>query len=171
MKKIVRLTESDLQRIIKESVNRIIKESDYMDDGDLEKQYGKNPDSMYTYGTNLNPEVVSGLDPHSMRRSGMGNKNADNKASWDYFDSVRDGADMRMRNRLNYDAERMNNPSRYELRDYMDGWNDERGDYDTPNSLFKDKLDKQWQDTKDREKYSRMADSRPLHRKGSINRA
>ena len=83
MKKIVRLTESDLHRIIKESVNRIIKESDYMDDGDLEKQYGKNPDSMYTYGTNLNPEVVSGLDPHSMRRSGMGNKNADNKASWD----------------------------------------------------------------------------------------
>lgn len=47
MKKIVRLTESDLHRIIKESVNRIIKESDYMDDGDLEKQYGKNPDSMY----------------------------------------------------------------------------------------------------------------------------
>ena len=38
MKKIVRLTESDLHRIIKESVNRIIKESDYMDDGDLEKQ-------------------------------------------------------------------------------------------------------------------------------------
>ena len=35
MKKIVRLTESDLHRIIKESVNRIINESDYMDDGDL----------------------------------------------------------------------------------------------------------------------------------------
>ena len=69
---------------------------------------------------------------------------------------------------INYDAERMNNPSRYELRDYMNGWNDERGDYDTPNSLFKDKLDKQWQDTKDREKYSRMADSRPLHRKSSL---
>ena len=65
----------------------------------------------------------------------------------------------------------MNNPSKYELRNYMNGWNDERGDYDTPNSLFKDKLDKQWQDTKDREKYSRMADSRPLHRKGSLNRA
>ena len=32
MKKIVRLTESDLHRIIKESVNRIIKESDYMND-------------------------------------------------------------------------------------------------------------------------------------------
>ena len=30
MRKIVRLTESDLHRIIKESVNRIIKESDYM---------------------------------------------------------------------------------------------------------------------------------------------
>ena len=31
MKKIVRLTESDLHRIIKESVNKIINESDYMD--------------------------------------------------------------------------------------------------------------------------------------------
>jgi uncharacterized protein YcgL (UPF0745 family) len=36
---------------------------------------------------------------------------------------------------------------------------------------FKNKLDKQWQDTKDMEKYSRQADTRPLHRKGSLNRA
>ena len=36
---------------------------------------------------------------------------------------------------------------------------------------FKDNLDKQWQDTKDKEKYSKMADSRPLHKKGSLNRA
>ena len=38
MRKIVRRTESDLHRIIKESVNRIINDSDYMDDGYLEKQ-------------------------------------------------------------------------------------------------------------------------------------
>ena len=29
-----------------------------MDDGNLEGQYYKNPDSMWTYGTNLNPAGV-----------------------------------------------------------------------------------------------------------------
>ena len=36
---------------------------------------------------------------------------------------------------------------------------------------LKDELDKSWKDTKDIEKYEKMADSRPLHRKGSLNRA
>jgi hypothetical protein len=40
----------------------------------------------------------------------------------------------------------------------------------TPNERFKQDLDKQWKDTQDVEKYSRQADSRPLHRKGSLNR-
>lgn len=62
-------------------------------------------------------------------------------------------------------------PNKWELYDYMYGWNEEKGDYDTPMSMFKDNLDKQWQDTKDKEKYSKMADSRLLHRKGSLNRA
>lgn len=36
---------------------------------------------------------------------------------------------------------------------------------------LKSSFDKQWQDTKDKEKYEKQADSRPLHRKGSLNRA
>lgn len=99
----IKLTESQLHKVIKESVKKILRESDYMDDGDLETQYGKNPDSMWTYGTNLNPEWVDGLDPHSVRNSGRGNKKADNEASWDYFDAVRNGADMKMRHRLELD--------------------------------------------------------------------
>lgn len=74
-----------------------------------------------------------------------------------------------MRSRLN--AHAYGRPNKWELYDYMYGWNEEKGDYDTPMSMFKDELDKQWQDTKDKEKYSKMADSRPLHRKGSLNRA
>lgn len=35
---------------------------------------------------------------------------------------------------------------------------------------LKDELDKSWKDTKDIEKYEKMADTRPLHRKGSLNR-
>lgn len=169
MKQTIRLTESDLHNLIKSCVRNVLNESDYMDDGNLEGQYYKNPDSMWTYGTNLNPAGVDGLDPHSIRRSGNGNKNADNRASWDYFDAVRNGADMKMRGRLNAHANRQ--PNKWELYDYMYGWNEEKGDYDTPMSMFKDNLDKQWQDTKDKEKYSKMADSRPLHRKGSLNRA
>ena len=38
------------------------------------------------------------------------------------------------------------------------------------NQRFKDSLDKQWQNTKDIEKYAKQCDSRPLHRKGSLNR-
>jgi hypothetical protein len=77
-----------------------LKESEYMDDGNLESQYGKNPDSMWTYGTNLNPSVVDGLEPNQVRHAGNGNIKNDNNASWDYFDAVSNGADMKMRNRL-----------------------------------------------------------------------
>ena len=52
MKKIIKLTESDLHRIIRKSVNNIIKESDYMDDGELEKQYARNFDSKWNYYSN-----------------------------------------------------------------------------------------------------------------------
>ena len=147
-----------------------LKESEYMDDGNLESQYGKNPDSMWTYGTNLNPSVVDGLEPNQVRHAGNGNIKNDNNASWDYFDAVSNGADMKMRNRL--DAaykERTNNSPFNASRKRMDM--DVAFPRQTPNERFKQDLDKQWKDTQDAEKYSRQADSRPLHRKGSLNRA
>ena len=147
-----------------------LKESDYMDDGNLESQYGKNPDSMWTYGTNLNPSVVDGLEPNQVRHAGNGNIKNDNNASWDYFDAVSNGADMKMRNRL--DAaykERTNNSPFNGIRKRMDMAM--AFPRQTPNERFKQYLDKQWKDTQDIEKYSRQADSRPLHRKGSLNRA
>lgn len=147
-----------------------LKESDYMDDGNLESQYGKNPDSMWTYGTNLNPSVVDGLEPNQVRHAGNGNIKNDNNASWDYFDAVSNGADMKMRNRL--DAaykERTNNSPFNVSRKRMDM--DVAFPRQTPNERFKQDLDKQWKDAQDIEKYSRQADSRPLHRKGSLNRA
>jgi len=167
MSKTIKLNRNQLINLISESVNRIINESDYMDDGDLERQYRKNADLLPYYNTCLDSDV----DPHFIRNSGNGNKKDDNLASWDYFDDARDGADMRMRYRLNADADnRYNPPYKKELSDYMHGWNQEKGRYDTPMSMFKDELDKRWQDTKDLEKASRMANSRPLHRKGSLNR-
>ena len=147
-----------------------LKESDYMDDGNLESQYGKNPDSMWTYGTNLNPSVVDGLEPNQVRHAGNGNIKNDNNASWDYFDAVSNGADMKMRNRLDADyRERTNNSPFNGIRKRMDMAM--AFPRQTPNERFKQDLDKQWKDTQDIEKYSRQADSRPLHRKGSLNRA
>jgi hypothetical protein len=35
---------------------------------------------------------------------------------------------------------------------------------------FKDELDKKWKSQQERAKYEKMADSRPLHRKSSLNR-
>jgi hypothetical protein len=146
-----------------------LKESEYMDDGNLESQYGKNPDSMWTYGTNLNPSVVDGLEPNQVRHAGNGNIKNDNNASWDYFDAVSNGADMKMRNRLDADyRERTNNSPFNVSRKRMDM--DVAFPRQTPNERFKQDLDKQWKDTQDVEKYSRQADSRPLHRKGSLNR-
>ena len=147
-----------------------LKESDYMDDGNLESQYGKNPDSMWTYGTNLNPSVVDGLEPNQVRHAGNGNIKNDNNASWDYFDAVSNGADMKMRNRLDADyRERTNNSPFNGIRKRMDMAM--AFPRQTPNERFKQDLDKQWKDTQDIAKYSRQADSRPLHRKGSLNRA
>lgn len=183
MKKKVRLTESDLHRIVKESVKRILRETQYMDDGNLEPQYDKNPDSMWTYGTNLNPQGVSGLDPHSVRGTGLGNKKQDNLASWDYFDAVSQGADMKMRDQANHAYDERTKPLR-NTNDYKSKYDKQAYLYsrDYPTSQYnhlgingwaddlKQDFDKQWQNTKDIEKYSKQADSRPLHRKGSLNR-
>lgn len=148
-----------------------LKESDYMDDGNLESQYRKNPDSMWTYGqSTVDPYTVDGLEPNQVRHAGNGNIKNDNNASWDYFDAVSNGADMKMRDRL--DAaykERTNNSPFNASRKRMDM--DVAFPRQTPNERFKQDLDKQWKDTQDVEKYSRQADSRPLHRKGSLNRA
>lgn len=46
MSRTIRLNKNQLINLISESVNKIISESDYMDDGNLERQYRKNPDSM-----------------------------------------------------------------------------------------------------------------------------
>lgn len=148
-----------------------LKESDYMDDGELESQYRKNPDSMWTYGqSTVDPYTVDGLEPNQVRHAGNGNVKNDNNASWDYFDAVSNGADMKMRNRLDADyRERANNSPFNSIRKRMDM--DAAFPSQTPNERFKQDLDKQWKNTQDIEKYSKQADSRPLHRKGSLNRA
>lgn len=193
----IRLNESTLKRIIKESVKRVLKESEflddmefmddinslddseYMDDGDLEPQYDKFPHDQWDYGTNLNPNIVAGLDPHSIYRTGQGNKKADNYASWDYFDAIRNGARNRMaRQAIAKQSLRAGKPTMIDKelkQDWLTSRNLRRigGTYygfPTAYDDFKKELDKRWENQIEAEKYEKMADTRPLHRKGSLNR-
>ena len=52
MKKVIRLTESDLHRIVNASVRRVLREYESDDDGayfkrNRKKHYGKGPDELY----------------------------------------------------------------------------------------------------------------------------
>lgn len=163
-----RLTESRLRGLIREAVKSVLNEIEYMSDGDLEPQYNKFPDYQWDYGTGLNPAVVAGLDPHTMRRAGMGNKENDNLASWDYFDAVHNGADAYMRDRAEREyADRTSNLRNVGREAQLYAATD---DPDSDRALLKQHLDNLSRHNDERTKYERQADSRPLHRKGSLNR-
>ena len=190
----IRLTEAQLHKIIKESVNRILSEAqghgmysqydvkripDYMQDGSLEGQYGNNADALWTYNTSVNPEVVRGMRPDEVRYSANHSDNPDiakksqNETSWDYFDSVKNGSQMNQHNKL--ERVRLDRTPYIPRASYMMGNYDKDYDDYYPDTdkrqPFRKELDKKWKDTKDIEKYTRQAKSRPLHRKGSLNRA
>lgn len=178
-KNTIRLNESMLNRVIEESIKRVLKEGKYMDDGDLESQYDKFPDDKWDYGTNMNPNIVDGLDPHSIYRTGQGNKKADNYASWDYFDAIRNGARHEMANKAKAEYSRRIVRPTYTDKAVKRDWITSRrlphigGTYygfPTAYDDFKKELDKRWENQIEAEKYEKMADTRPLHRKGSLNR-
>ena len=171
-KNTIRLNESMLNRIIKESLKRVLKESEYMDDGDLEPQFDKFPLE----------QLRSGYDddsPYGIRNSGKGNKKADNAGSWDYFDVVRNGARNSMASMAKaVQSIRAGIPT-YTDKEVKQEWINSRrlphigGTYygfPTAYDDFKKELDKRWENQIEAEKYEKMADTRPLHRKGSLNR-
>lgn len=72
--------------------------------------------------------------------------------------------------KTNYDNTIMKPSSKMYWSNKYDYDKDAKVDNRDPNKKFKAKLDKQWADTQDKERYTKMADTRPLHRKGSLNR-
>lgn len=168
----IRLNESTLNRIIKESVKRVLKESEYMDDGDLEPQFDEFPLERYRSGYDY-------YNPYYIRNSGKGNKKADNAGSWDYFDVVRNGARNRMASMANVEHSIRAGKPTYTDKEVKQEWINSRhlphigGTYygfPTAYDDFKKELDKRWENQIEAEKYEKMADTRPLHRKGSLNR-
>lgn len=91
---------------------------------------------------------------------------------------------MSMRNKLNNDYDNRNKHltgkdyyfGHSDKDTYLDSYKNNTMRYNNPdfNGFYdelKQNLDKSWKDTKDIEKYNKQADTRPLHRKGSLNRA
>ena len=71
MKKVIRLTEGDLHRIVKQSVNRVLREMEepydeyYEDDGDF--GYGKRGDKWYQKNKKTGDSIDMPSDPWSNR--------------------------------------------------------------------------------------------------------
>lgn len=95
-KNTIRLNESTLRKIIKESVKRVLRESEFLDDMEYMDDIKSLYDSEYMDDGDLEPQVHKitpktwseerdGYFPDMINNSGKGNKKADNACSWDYF--------------------------------------------------------------------------------------
>lgn len=178
MKRIIRLKESELKRIINKSVRKVLKESG-VKDGNLEPQF----DNIYNGWDPSDQFNTTADEKYTNKKAGIGNKENDNLASWSIFDDVNRGIGLKMKHKAeaayydrskekpffrtsHYDDDVYGSKNEYlDSRDYkrnkFGGWMDD----------IQSDLDKKRQDSLDIDKYSRQADSRPLHRKGSLNRA
>jgi hypothetical protein len=170
MKKLIRLTESDLHRIIENSVKRVLKEGKY-----------PNPMGGPEDRINAYPEYTSDFDdgrygdfdfepfmpiPNKERLHTL-DRTTDAFSDWEKGDHAyyQDGE--------LYPSAEWSNTDYFGNPAHNQDWSLDADEELKKMQMqrFKNKLDKQWQNTKDMEKYSKMADSRPLHRKGSLNRA
>ena len=154
-KEIIRLTESDLHKLIKESVQKIISERHQ----NLENEYADEAENLYG---------VFGGFPKIPK---TGNKQDEIDYSWKLSNDVDDLKQTDLDNKEGMDEffkQYDHNPEE-ERTDWVQGYEN----YGAPSATDRIKtiLDKQWQDTKDMEKINKQADSRPLHRKGALNRA
>lgn len=162
MKRTIRLTESEIKNIISESISKI-----------MEDKY-PNPQGRPESRTNPYPEYASDFDdeepmfpiPNKSRLHTL-DRTTDSFSDWQDGDhAYYDDGEV-------YPSAEWSDTDMYGRPSHHSQWAiDADKDLEKmQNQRFKDNLDKQWQDTKDKEKYSKMADSRPLHRKGSLNRA
>lgn len=232
-KQVIRLTESDLHKIIKESVNNVLKEDhqnlpiqnivEYLNDElrylkvsyDLKKDEltiyseeklglmdASNENNLSSYfkrlaeefkiiekytmdtiifdedGTNFDKETKNvqnmtltdsniygsvTMDKHGVLNVLFKAKGHSNVYSW--------GGKINDYDKTNYRNGHWLKPSK-EMNQGDKSYYDKEAAIDKrdPRKRFKEKLDNMWSNQQEREKYSQQADSRPLHRKGSLNR-
>ena len=155
-KKLIRLTESDLHRIVKESVNRVLNEVWDIDDNGIVDydEFGRAKNRSYADVIGLG----RGL-PSDTKRTLRSTPHRDPRAETNYQYRL----DEPEGREHSDDSGKWMRPSDWFVRGY-DGWyNDEFKDFDKQTS----------QQPKSDKSFNRAlgaADKRPLHRKGSLNR-
>jgi len=156
MKKVIRLTESDIHRIVKNSVKRIINEMWDMDDNGIidYDEFGRAKNRSYADMRGLGRGLAS--DTKDLLRH---TPHKDPRAETNYQHRINDPQGREFSD----DSGQWMRPSDWFVRG-ADGWNDDEFlDFDKQTAQD-DKIspaDKRWMDA---------SDSRPLHRKGSLNR-
>lgn len=176
-KKLVKLTESDLHNIIKESVNTILNEMDYRSQmASLRRKAlskGDNLDDRWDeYDKQRGYRPFHGLQHHlfddEKDTSDEKFKERQNEYSWDLLNDINrawhneEGNTIPSRNNptIYYNP---NTEGEYERENWVHGIQSYRQD-------LKNDFDKQWGKSKEVDKYTKQANSHPLHRKGSLNR-
>ena len=151
-KQVIRLTEGDLRRIIKESVKLVLNESKYPNPmGGIEDRINAYPE----YAKDFDNENPLFPIPNKERLHTL-NRLTDAWGSWEPGDNAY------------YDDGEV-----YPSGDFTS----KRRDFSFPNDadaarnfLAQKDFNKKWNNMLDKIDYSKKADSRPLHRKGSLNR-
>lgn len=156
MKKRIRLTEGDLRKIVKESVNKVLNEVwDIDDEGIVDyDEFGRAKNRSYA-----DVRGVSRRLPLDVKRSLRSVPHRDRRAETNY-QHILDEPNGR---EFSDDSGEWMRPSDWFVRG-ADGWHDnEFNDFDKQTSR-QPKADKSFERALD------AADKRPLHRKGSLNR-
>ena len=161
-KKLVRLTEGDLHRIIKESVNNILNE--YFDYREFEKSEPSLNYKSYWIDSDGNVRVGRlGVDDID----GVYNtKDSQIKHDWSDIEKKRriermmtnDAMELHPNYQKNMNP--FNQNTKRAAREYIQNGND----------TIWDEWEKQWKKQSELDKVNQLADSRPLHRKGSLNK-
>ena len=154
MKQTIKLRESDLKRMIAESVKRVLREkkeeydwAEFEKDPEGKKEFDVNNSWEYYDYVHSTPKEVR---PYDDAYWNLANRGDNNTLLWDLQNNHLDGSSD-IYTHMFYDV----NP---------DSWkaNKEKGEQDNQKKKNQWEKDKRWQ---------KAADSRPLHRKGSLNRA
>ena len=163
MKRTIRLTESEFRNMISESVKRVLKENNIPNPmGGPEDRINPYPE----YAQDFDDEEPMLPIPNKQRLHTL-DRTTDAFGDWQKGDhAYYDDGEV-------YPSAEWSDTDMYGKPAHYSQWTKDADEEleKMQKQLFKDSLDKQWKNTKDIEKYTKQADSRPLHRKGSLNRA
>ena len=162
MKKVVKLTENKLRKMIAEAVNAILESEMPNPMGGPESRINPYPE----YAKDFDDEEPMLPIPNKQRLHTL-------DRTTDAFGDFQKGDHAYYEDGEVYPSAEWSDTNIYGKPNHYSQWAKDADEEleKMQNQRFKNSLDKQWQNTKDIEKYSRRADLGPLHRKGSLNRA